>query len=264
MDFFELYNNIDLHSSVAKLYETCVTIDKIDPYTCSKHFIFNVCCKYGYYGLFRKIYSKFIINIHNDQDLPFRLSCKYDHINIAKWLYKKHVSVIALIGAILETSVTGNKNVLSWLYNSLKNIKSKHTLIENCLSIPVNKTSVIVLYKLFNYKQLTDSTLSKLYWHYCFGGNFKIAKFFYNKCKEIYYYTLDDKPNKNFNIQSLSNIHHLNVNVRINIYIGITTCAKIFNKCTKKSKTIKMKNQIILNYNAIKKIKKTKICCNNI
>jgi hypothetical protein len=100
------------------IVEWLVSLDKVDIHW-NNEWPFRTACSYGHFHIAQWLYSHApTINIHAEEDAPFRRACSTGNENLIKWLYglgdidvKVHDS-----DPIIRACHHGHTQVVKWLY----------------------------------------------------------------------------------------------------------------------------------------------------
>ncbi|MEM3857933.1 MAG: ankyrin repeat domain-containing protein [Candidatus Micrarchaeaceae archaeon] len=100
---------------------------------------FKNACYTGNLELAKEIYEKYKIDIHKKNDLIFRWTCRYGHLEILKWLHSLGVDVrVNNDQSFVLACSGGNLDVAKWLYemdsNIDINVNDSEPLIMACTS----------------------------------------------------------------------------------------------------------------------------------
>jgi len=176
-----------------------------------KEYHFIEYCKAGYFETLLFLYSMYDINIHFLNDLAFIESCKFNHIEIAKWLYLLGLNPNADNDQAFKVSCcNGHLNIVRWLL-SLKVIKTTtyDEAFIRCCSFGRTKIAKLLwssfkeyinhesgtafagccleghlnLAKWCHSLNLKITDINDLFKRCCFRNHFKIAKWLYEHYK---------------------------------------------------------------------------------
>lgn len=157
-------------------------------------------CKSNNIKLIKIMYenSKELIDINANDNYLFRLSCSYDNIEVAKYIYllskknNKYIDLYKDEGLLLRQScVRHNNNIINWLI-SIKKIDESIIYSQNnrlfLICCEYNNISMVE-YLLKNYDKYTlvHNREEESFRKSCRRGNLEIAKMIYEAGKETKY-----------------------------------------------------------------------------
>ena len=124
----ELYNKYkdeldNVNFILCSAFYKCCGAGKIDvvKWICSIHDIrfcsskaVQIVCINGNLELL-KFFHSIGFDIHYQHELPLRLACEYDHIEVAQWLHK--MNAMLNYKCLENACVNGNLNIVNWIIN---------------------------------------------------------------------------------------------------------------------------------------------------
>lgn len=73
-------------------------------------------CRYGHLNIVKWLYKKFNIDIHTNKDEPFKRACKNGRINVAKWLCSIDINIFDKCkkDALTDICIGGHFDIAQW------------------------------------------------------------------------------------------------------------------------------------------------------
>ena len=151
-------------------------------------YIFEVSCMTGQLPILQWLLTlKLNIDVHNDQDRPFAISCSRGHLDVAKWLHHEQGAQIdaRYNSAFYNSCCNGHFEVAKWIYslqpNIFKTAKNLHQIITRCCSKGHLKIARWLFKKLHRVKQLNiNNEINDAFIVSCSNGQLKSAQWLYN------------------------------------------------------------------------------------
>lgn len=153
------------------------------------------------------------LNIHDNNEVIFRTSCKYGRTDIAKWILELGETNIHALDdhAFWEACTSGHTETVKWLIS----VQEKYGKIENVttcllLTVCINSNSNIVRLLLLNFDIEYKRGKDKLFKTICKKGNLEIIEAL-----------CDHEPTYNYEIKDGKVYHVINrkINRKVNIVI---------------------------------------------
>lgn len=140
---------------------------------------------------------KYNVDIHMDDDLPFRYACKYGHLILAKWLVSLGgVNIHAKKdNAFIRASQNGHLDIVKWLYNYSKNYdaenKSDDAMMFELLGFFFESMNKKGNARIFDKHPFEYVAKNIAFMFACKSGHLDVAKYLYST-NNIDIYLLDE------------------------------------------------------------------------